>query len=128
MGWTGRTEWTSPTDGEDQPVVSFAEELRAKQHQIMGNVVDRGAHALQGRLVEEVRKVAARIQYELGNDGPRRHPRSEPTARLIRAPVAGRAFPCSPVPLRYHAFQPGRMPLKSTHDRAANHVRVLVLL
>jgi hypothetical protein len=28
----------------------------------MGNVVDRGAHALQGRLVEEVRKVAARIQ------------------------------------------------------------------
>lgn len=43
-------------------MVSFADELRAKQHQIMGGVVDRGAHALQGRLVEETRKVAARIK------------------------------------------------------------------
>ena len=42
-------------------MVSFTEELRAKQHQIMGNVVYRGALALQDRLVAEAEKVAARI-------------------------------------------------------------------
>lgn len=42
-------------------MVSFAEELRARQQQIMGNVVHRGAVGLQGRLVEETRQVAKGI-------------------------------------------------------------------
>jgi hypothetical protein len=38
-------------------VVSFTEELKAKQNQIMGNVVDRGAKGLQPRPVAETEKV-----------------------------------------------------------------------
>lgn len=40
---------------------SVLDEWMAKQRQIMGNVVDRGAHQLQGRLVVETQKVAAGI-------------------------------------------------------------------
>lgn len=42
-------------------MVSFLDELRSKQRDIMGNIVDRGAKDLQGRLVAEVEKVAAKI-------------------------------------------------------------------
>jgi hypothetical protein len=37
-------------------------ERRSKQHQIMGNVVNRGAQGLQDRLVAETKKVAATIK------------------------------------------------------------------
>jgi hypothetical protein len=37
-------------------------ELKAKQHQIMGNIVSRIAQEMQVRLVEETRKVAAKIK------------------------------------------------------------------
>jgi hypothetical protein len=42
--------------------MSFLEELRLKQADIMSKVVDRGAQALQGRLVAETKKVAATIK------------------------------------------------------------------
>lgn len=42
--------------------MSFLDELRLKQGDIMAKVVDRGAQALQGRLVVETKKVAATIK------------------------------------------------------------------
>lgn len=42
--------------------MSFLDELRLKQGDIMAKVVDRGAQALQGRLVAETKKVAATIK------------------------------------------------------------------
>jgi hypothetical protein len=42
-------------------MVSFTDELKAKQQQVMGNIIDRGAKDLQGKLLAEVQKVAAKI-------------------------------------------------------------------
>jgi hypothetical protein len=46
-------------------MVSIQEEWMAKQRQIMGKIVDRGAHALQDRLFNETKGVAARIAKDL---------------------------------------------------------------